>query len=104
MYPVAVVLEYEKKNAKNTLTFKTIHNTQNYKHNKVHVLHTLKIQNVIIQPNKEPKVEESALIKIWHGPYYTIMNWNNTIIQKTRNIQKIIQQRFNVHTIKVTSS
>jgi hypothetical protein len=28
-----------------THTLKTIHNTQNYKHNKVHVLHTLKAQN-----------------------------------------------------------
>jgi hypothetical protein len=29
-----------------THTLKTIYNTQNYKHNKVHVLHTLKTQNV----------------------------------------------------------
>ena len=42
----------------------------------------------LFQPNKEPKVEESTLIKIWHKPYCRVMNWNNTIIQKTRNIQK----------------
>ena len=42
----------------------------------------------LFQLNKEPKVEESALITIWHRPYYTVTNWNTTIIQKTRNIQK----------------
>jgi hypothetical protein len=33
------------------------------------------------------------------------MNWNNTVIQKTvRNMQNMIQQRFNIHVIKVTLS
>ena len=38
----------------------------------------------LFQPNKEPKVEESALITIWHRPYYTVMIWINRVIQKTR--------------------
>ena len=56
----------------------------------------------LFQPNKEPKVQESALITIWHRPYSAVMNWDNTIIEKTRNIKKIIQQRFNIHMIKIT--
>ena len=36
------------------------------------------------QPNKESQVEESSLITIWLRPYYTIMNWNNTVMQKTQ--------------------
>jgi hypothetical protein len=57
----------------------------------------------LFQPNKEPQVEEPALITIWHRSYYAVMNWNNTIKQKTRTIQKLrIQQRLNIHTIKVT--
>jgi hypothetical protein len=62
MYPVAVVLQYTKI-TKHIQTLKTIHNTQNYKHNNT------KLQTVF-QPKKEPKVEY------------------NTIIQKTRNTQK----------------
>jgi hypothetical protein len=42
----------------------------------------------LFQPNKEPEVGESALITIWQKSYYTSMNWNNTIIQKTRNMQE----------------
>ena len=52
LYPVAVVLQYKKtqnnKHIHTYLSLNTIHNTQNYKHNKVHVLHTLKTQNGII--------------------------------------------------------
>jgi hypothetical protein len=69
LYPVAVVLQYTKKTQNNTHTFKTIHNTQNYKHNKVHVLHTLKHKMELFERNKEPNIEESALITIWHRPY-----------------------------------
>ena len=36
------------KEQKITHVLKIMHNTQNYKHNKVHVLHTLKTQNGII--------------------------------------------------------
>ena len=36
---------YNTQNSTHTHTFKTIHYTQNYKHNKVHVLHTFKTQN-----------------------------------------------------------
>jgi hypothetical protein len=42
----------------------------------------------LFQPNKEPKVEKSAYIKIWHKPYYTVMNWNKTIIQKHGTYEK----------------
>jgi hypothetical protein len=47
-YPVAEVLQYTKKKHTHTHTLKTIHNTQNYKQNKVHALHTLQTQNGII--------------------------------------------------------
>ena len=47
-YPVAVVLQYTKKTHTHTHILKTIHNTQNYRHNKVHVRHTLQTQNVTI--------------------------------------------------------
>jgi hypothetical protein len=57
MYPVAVVLQYTKKQ-NNTYTLKTIHDTKitntithNYKHN------AHKITNIKFQSNNEPKVE-----------------------------------------------
>jgi hypothetical protein len=104
LYPVAVVLQYTKKKHKLTHSLKTIHKTQNYKHNKEYVLHTFKTQTGNLNLTQNLKVEESALRTIWHRPYYTVINWNNTKIQKTvRKMQKLkIQQRFHIHTIKVT--
>jgi hypothetical protein len=87
LYPVAVVLQYTKKKTQNnTHTLKTIHNTQNYKHS----TYSTHIKNTKweFQPNIEPKIEGLALITIWFRPYCTVMNWNNTIIQKTRKATK----------------
>jgi hypothetical protein len=39
----------------------------------------------LFQPNKEPKLEESALITIWHRPYCTVMNWYNTVWNIKKN-------------------
>ena len=47
LYPVAVVLQYTKNTKKHIHTLKTIHNTQNHKHN------AYNIRNTIFQPNKE---------------------------------------------------
>jgi hypothetical protein len=94
LYPVAVVLQYTKKVHKityththtHTLSLQTTHkitNTIKYMYY-THQKHKMGL----LQPNKEPKVEKSALITIWHRPYYRIMNWNNTIIQKQHNTDR----------------
>jgi hypothetical protein len=47
----------------------------------------------LFQPNKEPKVEESALITNWHRPYYysnELEERNNT--ENTEHTKKNIQQ------------
>ena len=69
MYPVAVVLQYTKKQ-NNTYT----HSKQYRTHTITNTMHNAhKITNIMFEPNKEPKVEY------------------NTIILKTRNIQKKIK-------------
>jgi hypothetical protein len=72
LYLVAVVLQYTKKHT--------------HTHSKQYTTH--KITNTIFQPNKEPKVEESASQN---------SNTENTEHEKIR-----IQQEFNIHMIKVT--
>ena len=52
LYPVAVVLQYTHPQKR---TGKTHTHTQNYKHNKVHVLHTLKTQNEYLNITKNLK-------------------------------------------------
>jgi hypothetical protein len=79
------------KKQKITHPLKTIRNRQNYEHNAHKITNTMhtKLQTQqyrkhkmeLFQPNKEPKVEESALITIRHRPYYAVINLkkhNNT--------------------------
>jgi hypothetical protein len=62
MCPLAVVLQYAKNTKYHIHTLKTIHNTQNYKHNNTKLQHSAyKIANIMSQPNKEPKI-----VNAWH--------------------------------------